>query len=138
MEDLSTITLALIALAFVVDLLVRILALVYIPRNRRPTTAMAWLMAIFFLPYLGILLFLLFGSTKLPRRRRQKQAEINRFILDTTEGVDRVRRDHPWPPWLESVVELNRRLGAMPLVGGNSARLLEDYEHTIRVMADEM
>jgi cardiolipin synthase len=124
MEDLSTITLALIVLAFGVDLIVRVLALVYIPRNRRPTTAMAWLMAIFFLPYLGILLFLLFGSTKLPKRRREKQAEINRFILETTEGVDRVRRDHLWPAWLESVVELNRRLGAMPLVGGNSARLL--------------
>jgi cardiolipin synthase len=138
MEDLPTITLALIGLAFAVDLLVRILALVYIPRNRRPTTAMAWLMAIFFLPYLGILLFLLFGSTKLPRRRREKQAEINRFILETTEGVDRVRRDHLWPVWLESVVELNRRLGAMPLVGGNAARLLEDYDATILAMADEV
>ena len=34
---------------------------------------MAWLLAIFFLPYIGILLFLLLGSRHLPKRRRDKQ-----------------------------------------------------------------
>ena len=102
---------------------IRVLALVFVPRNRRPQTALAWLLAIFFIPYVGIILFLLFGSTKLPRkRRREKQREINEYILETTEGIDRVERDHPWPPWLEPIVELNRKLGAMPLVGGNTGR----------------
>ena len=136
--DAATVTLVLVVAAFVIDFSVRVLALIYVPRNRRPTAAMAWLMAIFFLPYLGIMLFLLFGSIKLPKRRREKQQEINEFILDTTEGFDRVRTDHPWPPWLESVVQLNRELGSMPLVGGNSVTLLGDYDRTIRAMADEL
>src|SRR6185312_4049908 len=72
--------------------------------------------------YIGLLFFLVFGRARLPRSRRIKQREINAYILDTTEGIERVRRDPPWPPWLEPVVQLNRTLGSMPLVGGHVAR----------------
>ncbi|QHC69458.1 cardiolipin synthase [Rathayibacter sp. VKM Ac-2801] len=124
--------------AVVVELVVRVIAVIVVPRNRRPTTGLAWLMAIFLIPYVGILLFLFIGSYRLPRKRRRKQQEINRFILESTDGIDRVAREHPWPQWLESVVTLNRNLGAMPLVGGNDARLQGDYEQTIRAMAAEI
>jgi cardiolipin synthase len=113
-----------------------ILAVIYIPRNRRPQTALAWLVLIFALPVPGILLFLLFGSRRLPRSRRRKQREINNYILDTTDGIEQVRRDHPWPPWLEPIVELNRKLGAMPLVGGNTAKIHTDYLESIAAMTD--
>ncbi|MFZ2964587.1 MAG: PLDc N-terminal domain-containing protein, partial [Rhodoglobus sp.] len=96
---------------FVVDFVARVLALIYVPRNRRPQTALAWLLAIFFIPYVGILLFLLVGSARLPKRRRERQRQINDYILETTEGFDRVQLDPPWPPWLEPIVELNRTLG---------------------------
>ena len=121
--------------ALLVDFIIRVLAIIIVPRNRKPTSATAWLLAIFLIPYIGILFFLLIGSYKLPKRRRQKQEEINRFIIDSTEGIERVRRDHPWPPWLEGVVELNRNLGAMPLVGGNRATLNGDYQGSLDAMA---
>ncbi|PPF54729.1 cardiolipin synthase [Clavibacter michiganensis] len=136
--DASMTTLILAGLALVVDFIVRVTALLVIPRNRRPSTAMAWLMAIFFLPYIGILLFLLIGSTRLPKRRREKQQEINRFIIESTEGIERVTREHSWPSWLDSVVELNRTLGAMPLVGGNRARLYSQYDESIAAMTAEV
>ncbi|TQO19500.1 cardiolipin synthetase 2 [Rhodoglobus vestalii] len=119
-----------------IDFVIRVLSLIYVPRNRRPQTAMAWLLAIFFIPYVGILLFLLLGSRKLPKGRRNKQVEINEFILDTTDGMDQVRQDQPWPPWLEPVVELNRTLGAMPLVGGNSAKLYSQYQESLDAMTE--
>ncbi|MEV8212927.1 cardiolipin synthase [Leifsonia sp. NPDC077715] len=125
-------------LALLVDFIIRVLAIIIVPRNRKPTSATAWLLAIFLIPYIGILFFLLIGSYKLPKRRRQKQDEINRFIIDSTEGIERVRRDHPWPPWLEGVVELNRKLGAMPLVGGNRASLNGDYQGSLDAMAAEV
>jgi len=124
--------------ALLVDFIIRVLAIIIVPRNRKPTSATAWLLAIFLIPYIGILFFLLIGSYKLPKRRRQKQEEINRFIIESTEGIERVRRDHPWPPWLEGVVELNRNLGAMPLVGGNRATLNGDYVGTLNAMAEEI
>lgn len=119
-----------------VDFVIRVLAIVLIPRNRRPQTAMAWLLAIFFLPYIGILLFLILGSRHLPKGRRDKQEEINRYILETTEGMDQVSHEHPWPEWLEPIAALNRNLGAMPLVGGNDARLYPDYLESLQAMTD--
>ena len=127
-----------IVLALLIDFVIRVLAIIIVPRNRKPTSATAWLLAIFLIPYIGILFFLLIGSYKLPKSRRQKQDEINRFIIDSTEGIERVRRDHPWPPWLEGVVELNRKLGAMPLVGGNRATLNGDYQGSLDAMAAEI
>ena len=134
--DPSDVVLVLAVLLVVVDFVIRIVALVVIPRNRKPQTAMAWLLAIFFLPYIGILLFLLLGSRHLPKRRRDKQQAINRYILETTEGTDLLNREDPWPPWLEPIAELNRTLGAMPLVGGNTASLLTDYTKSLQAMTD--
>jgi len=117
----------------VIDVAIRILALIIIPRNRRPQTATAWLLAIFFQPYIGIVLFWLFGSRKLPRKRRRKQREITDYILDTTEGFDDVSHDHPF---LDPVVALNRNLGAMPLVGGNTAKLYPKPLETLTAMTE--
>jgi len=125
-------------LLLVIDFAVRILALVFVPKNRRPQTALAWLLAIFFIPFLGILLFLVLGRARLPRARRLKQHEVNEYILETTEGFDRVRRDQRWPTWLEDTVRLNRTLGAMPLVGGNSARMWNDNAEALAAMTAEI
>ncbi|MGY4858283.1 cardiolipin synthase [Cryobacterium sp. AP23] len=133
--DLSTI---LLVVAFLVDFAIRVVAIIVVPRNRRPTSGMAWLLAIFLIPYFGALLFLLIGYRTLPKKRVEMQAEINQFILDSTAGMERVKRDHPWPGWLESVVALNRNLGAMPLVGDNRARLHGDYEETLAAMAADI
>ncbi|MDJ0375898.1 cardiolipin synthase [Cryobacterium sp. PH31-L1] len=116
-----------VLLALIVDFSVRVVAIIVVPRNRRPMSGMAWLLTIFFIPYLGVLLFLLIGYRTLPKKRRLMQDEINQFILNSTEGMDLVSREHPWPSWLESVVELNRNLGAMPLVGDNTASLINEY-----------
>lgn len=125
------VTSALVVLTIVTIALV---SLAVVPRNRRPQSALAWLLLIYILPIIGFILFLMFGSRRLPKRRRQQQDEINRYILETTEGMDRVVKDAPWPPWLEPIVQLNRNLGAMPLVGGNTAELFTDYSCSIAAM----
>ncbi|MET0589673.1 MAG: cardiolipin synthase [Naasia sp.] len=132
--DASDVTLLVTIVVFIFDIIIRIAALFIVPRNRKPGSATAWLLLIMFIPFLGAIFFLLIGYTHLPKRRREKQREINTFILDTTEGMDRVIREPHRPAWLESVVELNRTLGAMPLVGGNTARLLGDYTASIAEM----
>ncbi|HEV7567664.1 MAG TPA: cardiolipin synthase [Microbacteriaceae bacterium] len=132
--DAEALTIFIVVPLLLIDFVIRVVAIIVVPRNRRPTSAMAWLLAIFFIPYLGVAVFLLIGNYKLPKKRREKQAEINRFIIESTEGIDRVSREHPWPPWLESVVQLNRNLGATPLVGGNTASLNGDYEASLDAM----
>jgi cardiolipin synthase len=124
------------ALAVLIDWGLRITMIIIVPRNRRPTSATAWLLAIFFIPYFGFLFFLLIGSYKLPKRRREKQAQVDQIIRESTEGIERVSHAEPWPSWLESVVLLNRNLGSMPLVGGNSAELIGDYNGSFAEMIE--
>ena len=135
---METLSFWIAAAAILLDLAIRVTAIVVVPRNRRPTSAMAWLLAIFFIPYVGILLFLLIGSPRLSRRRRRRQSDINAFIVESTEGIERVAHTDEWPPWLDSVVELNRNLGSMPMVGGNTASLQIDYEKNIANIAADI
>lgn len=136
--DSGVLTVIIVAAVVAADASLRIASLVVVPRNRRPQTAIAWLMAIFFIPIIGLPLFLLVGRARLPRTHRTKQREVNEFIRESTEGFDRVRRDPPWPPWLEPIVELNRTLGAMPLVGGNSARMWTDDAESLAAMTADI
>ncbi len=118
------------------DIVVRIIAIIVVPRNRRPTAGMAWLLAIFFLPIIGILLFWLIGNPKLPKRRQEKQAEVDAFIRESTHGIERVSDSSTWPSWFGGIVRLNRTLGAMPLIGSNSASLIGDYEGSLASMTE--
>jgi cardiolipin synthase A/B len=102
------VTTLVIVVLIVLDLAVRAFAIVYVPIDRKPQTATAWLLAIFLIPFIGFILFLLLGSTKLPKDRREKQTEINEFILEQTEGMELVQIDDTWPNWLNGVVELLR------------------------------
>lgn len=134
MEAWTALIVSAVLLAILIS--IALVALIAVPRNRRPQSALAWLLLIYLLPLIGLLLFLLLGSRRLPKRRREQQDEINRYIKETTDGIDRVNRESSWPPWLEPIVELNRNLGAMPLVGGNTAKLYTDYTASITAMTE--
>ncbi|GAA4380316.1 cardiolipin synthase [Agromyces bauzanensis] len=121
-----------------VDLAIRIAALIIIPRDRKPTAAMAWLLAIFLIPFIGILLFLLIGNFKLPKQRRERQHEIDRIIAEHGDKGDLIADRSDWPTWFASVVEQNRVLGALPVVGGNTATLIGDYQASIDAMAADI
>ncbi|MBU4466245.1 MAG: cardiolipin synthase [Actinobacteria bacterium] len=123
-------------LVFVFDITIRIAAIIIVPRNRRPTAAMAWLLAIYFIPLVGVVLFLLIGTPRLPRERRRKQKRINDYIHDTSEHLDFGTLRPNAPEWFTSMVSLNRNLGAMPLAGDNGAHLVSDYQTSLDDMAD--
>lgn len=122
-------------LVFAFDITIRVAAIIIIPRNRRPTAAMAWLLAIYFIPFVGVLLFLLIGNPRLPRKRRKKQAQINEYIRETSEHLDFGSLRPNAPPAYTSLVTLNRNLGAMPLAGDNDAHLISDYQESLDAMA---
>lgn len=120
------------------DLAIRIAALIIVPRDRKPTAAMAWLLAIFLIPFIGILLFLLIGNPRLPKKRREKQDELNRIITDRAQGIELVDVRGSWPDWFASLVRQNRALGALPAVGGNAATLIGDYRASIDAMTADI
>lgn len=125
-----------IALTVIVDLTIRITAIIVVPRNRRPTAAMAWLLAIYFIPIIGVFLFLLIGNPRLPRPRRRKQAAINEYISETSASLQLgTLRPHA-PDWFGALVHMNQSLGAMPISGDNGAHLISGYQESLDEMAD--
>ena len=124
-----------VVVVLVFDITVRVLAIIVIPRNRRPTAAMAWLLAIYFIPIIGILLFLLIGNPRLPRKRRKKQRQINDYIRETSQGLDFGTLRPNAPEWFRSLVTLNRNLGALPIAGDNGATMISGYQESLDAMA---
>lgn len=124
-------------LVFTLDLIIRIGAIFVVPRNRRPTSGMAWLLAIFFMPFIGTILFLVIGSRRLPKARRRKQEEVDRLINEVSArgdiAVDVSLTSHNAA--LFNVVSLSKNLGALSLVGHNTATLYRVYEESIAEMA---
>ncbi|MDR6866572.1 cardiolipin synthase [Microbacterium resistens] len=125
-----------LAILLVIDISIRITAVIVVPRNRRPTAAMAWLLAIYFIPIIGVFLFLLIGTPRLPRARRRKQERINEYISDTSAYLELGTLRPNAPEWFEALVRMNQRLGALPLSGDNGAHLISRYEESLDAMAD--
>ena len=120
--------------------LLALAAAVYLSVNRKPSSAIAWMMAVVFVPLLGILFFLLVGAGRLPKSRREAQRQVSDDILERTEGgLDHLWSNREkWPDWLPSIAVLNRNLGALPMIGGDAATLNGDYLKTIKAIADDI
>ncbi|MFC7945328.1 MULTISPECIES: cardiolipin synthase [unclassified Microbacterium] len=120
----------------VLDITIRVTAIIVIPRNRRPTAAMAWLLAVFFIPFVGVFLFLMIGNPRLPRARRRKQDQINEYIAETSEHLHFGTLRPNAPAWFGPIVQMNQKLGALPLSGDNGAHLISDYQESLDEMAE--
>ena len=112
---------------------------VIVPFRRSPEAAKGWLLLIFFEPAVGLLLYLLIGRPSLPAWRTQRSAEFDQLSKPT---LDRLSRDvnifHPdLGGGLDNCVRLAENLGKLPILGGNSADVIADYDDTIgRLIAD--
>ncbi len=123
-------------LGALVILLINLIALGLVPERRRPSSAMAWLLLILFLPVLGILLFLLIGSPYVPRKRREEQQVAGELIQSGLTHVPALPSSSDRPGWLDSVMVLNRRLAWLPAEQNNTAELFANYEESIQAKAD--
>ena len=116
-------------LVLLVDNTIRIVALFVVPRNRRPTAGVSWLMAIFWLPVPGLLLFLLIGGNKLPKKRTAKQLLATASVEEVADREEEVLGTdlRTLPPGVKNAVVLGRSLGAQPMVHSNTASICIDY-----------
>lgn len=141
MSDAGSILSALLGIALVVaELTIIISALIILPGNRRPQTAMAWLILILVIPFGGFVLFLLFGRTSVGRKRREEQAAVNEAILAAAQ-LDRIGDDiarAALPPLVQGFAHLNQRLGVLPLSFGNTVELFDDYAGCVEAMRQEV
>ncbi|MFD2757743.1 cardiolipin synthase [Gulosibacter faecalis] len=126
-----------ITLVGITNFAIVLIMLFTVGKNRRPTTAVAWLLTVTLIPYVGLLLFAMFGSNHLPRSQRRKQAEFDDLIRDTTQGFDD-RVTTTMPNRFRQVARLARELTAIPHLPGNRIQIHTEYDATIRELAHEI
>jgi cardiolipin synthase len=95
---------------------------------------MAWLILVIAVPLFGLLAFLLFGSARVERKRQVRQARVNEAIHARTAEVAELHERQPGLAYVASVASLNRTLGALPALAGNTAELFSDYVGSIAAM----
>ena len=123
--DGPTANIALTIILFMIPLVMVLIVPVY----HKPTTAIAWLLLIALFPVVGLIIYLLFGGTKLPEHRRAQQRYMDDWI---TRQVSEARQspalapffNPPISPRYQPFARLNAALGSLPLCGGNQIALV--------------
>lgn len=106
-----------------------------VAHRRRLTSALSWLALIFFLPWLGVLLYLLFAERPLTRRTRR-----HREIQDAVRSGERLRFQERHRVELRLQREraalgaLTHRLGGFEVLGGNRAEILPGDDRAIEAL----
>ena len=118
------------------DYVIKFLAIGVLPSNRKPSSAMAWLILILIVPLAGFLVFLVLGRTSLGRGRLARQREADTAIRAATEGLPASTVSSP--AYLPSMATLNYNLGSLPLPGGNQVDLIPGYHDAIAAMTAEV
>lgn len=118
---------------------VRIGALFYVPQRRTPNASRAWLLLIFFWPWVGLLLYFLIGRAYIPKHRFELQRYIYQLIRHPEQQLVEFNAGmaHVAAPELLPALRLADQLSEFPLIGGNSFELLPDYSQAIdRIITD--
>ncbi len=118
--------------------LIRIAMLIYVPQRRTPASARAWLLLIFFLPWLGVVLYALIGRAYLPRRRLEQQMRLAEVMQEMPkrygEDAPAARRESYE---IVQAANLAYNRGSFEVCGGNAIELLDDYSGSLeRLFAD--
>ena len=122
---------SLVAAIYAIDFVVRIFLLIYIPRRRKPTAAMAWLLLIYIIPLFGTILFFILGSTKLSKKRLQNQRQINQMLERYTKDL-RAKGLAMTPPAPRDIqANLSEAFTALAPTGHNKVSIISGYDNII-------
>lgn len=121
----------------IVDWLIRLAALWWIPSRTTPAAARSWLLLVGFVPLLGLPLYLLLGHPWLSRERIERQARASDVIREEQRPLSALR----WTPHGGAAAEmapLIERQGAFMPTHGNAVVLLDDYEASLRALLEDI
>jgi len=126
-------------LLIVSDWAIRLVMLPIVPTRRSPEAAKGWLLFIFFLPWVGLLLYVLIGRPRLPRWRLARRDEYLQLLAPVRQRAQALLSSAPplVDPQYQPSVRLATDLGLLGNLGGNKVELLTNYADTIdRIVAD--
>lgn len=103
--------------------------------HREPASRLAWILAVFALPIVGVILYLLLGETRISGRRRQRGKDIN-ASLPRPPGNYRCDGEAGGAHW--SPFALARTVNHLDPTSGNAARLAPDSDAAIDEMVADV
>jgi len=117
---------------------IRAVMLFYVPQKRSTAATRTWLLFIFFVPWPGLICYLLFGRIYVPRRRIEQQKHASERIATVQAQMGAQVEVVPVLPLnLAPIVPLATKLGDFKPFDGNAIELLTHYDETIaRLLAD--
>lgn len=120
---------------FLLDWLIRLAALAWIPVKSPPAAARSWLLLVGFVPLFGLPLYLVLGHPWLARVRRERQARASQLIRERQAGLGALR----WQPGehdgaMADIARLTERLGDFMPMHGNAVQLLHDYDASLAAL----
>ena len=98
----------------ITDYVIKFLAIGVLPNNRKPSSAMAWLILILIVPFAGFVIFLFLGRTNLGKGRLRRQREADEAIRAATDLLPTERRRRSGVPGLDGGPQPQPRLPAAP------------------------
>ncbi len=116
-----------------VEWLICIVMLFYVPQHKSPGAARTWLLLIFFFPMIGVILYALFGRISLPKKRIRILMKASERIHETEAQWQHTAPDLPdMSPELRHTVSIVEALGELGVETGNHIGLLDDYDASIQ------
>ncbi len=113
---------------------------VIIIRPRRPVVSLAWLAVIMFLPWLGLILYFMFGDRRLGYLRAKRYSRA--LALQNAPRYPRVHRSFVTKPEIDehqrALVGVAEKLVGMPILGGNQVWLLPDAAQFISSLIEDI
>jgi cardiolipin synthase len=117
-----------------------IMLVVIIARPKRPVVALAWLAIIMFLPWAGMILYLLIGDRRLGYLRARRYArDLTLHHASKHPGVHRAFVTKPQiDEHQRSLVDVAEAFVGMPILGGNQVELLPLAARFIDCLIDDI
>ncbi|HOA74120.1 MAG TPA: cardiolipin synthase [Phycisphaerae bacterium] len=115
------------------ELLVMYAVYTVLRRPREPRAMLAWILALIFLPVLGLVLYVLIGEPRLHRTRRRRRRRRIRFIQTMRRQAElragrSGRASHSENRAIDSFMKLVGRIGGLPPTAGNDVVVHHDSE----------
>ena len=121
---------------YVAEWIVRLGALIVVPRQRSPAETRAWLLLLFFQPVPGLLLFLAIGRSRFPEWRRARFRDVLSSLKQMSDGLVAYALDDDDP--MLPAAALATKLGYLPAVRGNTVELIDDYDAVIDRLIEDI
>lgn len=114
--------------------LIRVAMVLIVPVRRTPAAAKGWLLLIFFFPWAGLILYFILGRNRWPQWRLDRYQRLREAFFPVLQRLGKSTNIfHPeLSSELNMAVRLAENLGDHPILGGNGADILVDYDDSIR------